>query len=89
MKVKRIINDRYGKPDRMSMDWSLSEGREAREGMRAFAEKRSPAWVPRKLHKAAAEASAAQPMRALWPPSTGSITPVMKRASSEARNSAA
>jgi hypothetical protein len=29
------------------------------------------------------------PMRALWPPSTGSITPVMNFASSEARNNAA
>ena len=49
MEVKRIINDRYGKPDRMSMDWSLFRGPEAREGMKAFAEKRSPSWVPEAL----------------------------------------
>jgi enoyl-CoA hydratase/carnithine racemase len=49
MEVKRIINDRYGKPDRMSMDWSLYRGPEAREGMTAFAEKRSPSWIPEGL----------------------------------------
>jgi enoyl-CoA hydratase/carnithine racemase len=49
MNVKRIINDRYGKQDRMSMDWSLFRGPEAREGMAAFAEKRSPAWIPEAL----------------------------------------
>jgi len=40
--VKRIVNERYGHVDRMSMDWSLFRGPEAREGMRAFAEKRAP-----------------------------------------------
>jgi enoyl-CoA hydratase/carnithine racemase len=49
MHVKRIINDRYGKPDRMSMDWSIFRGPEAREGMTAFAEKRSPSWIPEGL----------------------------------------
>lgn len=49
MHVKRIVNDRYGKTDRMSMDWSLFRGPEAREGMKAFAEKRSPAWIPEGL----------------------------------------
>jgi enoyl-CoA hydratase/carnithine racemase len=49
MHVKRIINDRYGKPDRMSMDWSIFRGPEAREGMAAFAEKRSPSWIPEGL----------------------------------------
>src|SRR5690606_32376750 len=48
---------------------------------------------PRKDGEATAFAAGgrppAQPIRALWPPSTGSATPVMKRASSEARNSAA
>ncbi len=44
--VKRLIHARYGAVDRMSMDWSLFKGSEAREGMRAFAEKRSPAWIP-------------------------------------------
>ena len=49
MHVKRILNDRYGKPDRMAMDWSLFRGDEAREGMQAFAEKRSPRWIPEAL----------------------------------------
>ena len=33
------------------MDWSLFRGPEAREGMRAFAEKRDPSWVPEALRK--------------------------------------
>ena len=49
MHVKRIINDNYGHPDRMSMYWSIFRGGEAREGMTAFAEKRSPAWMPKGL----------------------------------------
>lgn len=49
MHVKRILNDNYGHPDRMSMYWSLFRGTEAREGMQAFAEKRSPAWIPKKI----------------------------------------
>jgi enoyl-CoA hydratase/carnithine racemase len=49
MHVKRLINDRYGKPDRMAMDWSIYRGSEAREGMTAFAEKRSPSWIPQAL----------------------------------------
>jgi enoyl-CoA hydratase/carnithine racemase len=44
--VKRIVNERYGRVDRMTMDWSIFRGPEAREGMRAFAEKRAPGWVP-------------------------------------------
>jgi enoyl-CoA hydratase len=47
--VKRILNDRYGRVDRMTMDWSIFRGPEAREGMRAFAEKRAPSWVPESL----------------------------------------
>jgi enoyl-CoA hydratase/carnithine racemase len=47
--VKRILNERYGRVDLMTMDWSLFRGAEAREGMRAFAEKRSPGWVPEAL----------------------------------------
>ena len=47
--VKRIIHERYGHVDRMSMDWSIFRGPEAREGMRAFAEKRSPSWIPKAL----------------------------------------
>jgi enoyl-CoA hydratase len=49
MQVKRMIHERYGAVDRMSMDWSLWKSGEAREGMRAFAEKRTPAWVPKAL----------------------------------------
>jgi len=49
MMVKRMIHERYGAVDRMSMDWSLWKAGEAREGMRAFAEKRAPAWVPKGL----------------------------------------
>jgi enoyl-CoA hydratase/carnithine racemase len=47
--VKRILHERYGQVDRMTMDWSIFRGPEAREGMRAFAEKRSPAWIPTAL----------------------------------------
>jgi enoyl-CoA hydratase len=49
MHVKRILHERYGNVDRMTMDWSLFRGPEAREGMRAFAEKRAPSWVPQAL----------------------------------------
>jgi enoyl-CoA hydratase len=51
MQVKRMIHERYGAVDRMSMDWSLWKAGEAREGMRAFAEKRAPAWVPKGLDR--------------------------------------
>jgi enoyl-CoA hydratase len=51
MHVKRILHERYGHVDRMSMDWSIFRGAEAREGMRAFAEKRSPSWVPKALQR--------------------------------------
>ena len=47
--VKRILHERYGHVDRMSMDWSIFRGTEAREGMSAFAEKRSPSWIPKVL----------------------------------------
>jgi enoyl-CoA hydratase/carnithine racemase len=47
--VKRILNERYGEVDRMTMDWSIFRGPEAREGMRAFAEKRAPSWIPKGL----------------------------------------
>lgn len=47
--VKRILHERYGHVDRMTMDWSIFRGSEAREGMRAFAEKRSPSWIPEAL----------------------------------------
>jgi enoyl-CoA hydratase/carnithine racemase len=47
--VKRVLHERYGRVDRMTMDWSIFRGPEAREGMLAFAEKRAPAWVPKAL----------------------------------------
>jgi len=47
--VKRILQERYGSVDRMTMDWSIFRGSEAREGMRAFAEKRAPEWIPKAL----------------------------------------
>jgi len=47
--VKRILNARYGHVDRMTMDWSIFRGAEAREGMGAFAEKRAPSWIPEAL----------------------------------------
>ncbi len=43
--VKRIISDRYGMYDRMTMEASL-RGPEAVEGFESFKERRSPAWVP-------------------------------------------
>lgn len=42
---KRIVNAQYGLVDEMTMEASIG-GPETREGMRAFAEKRSPDWVP-------------------------------------------
>lgn len=47
--VKRILNERYGHVDRMTMDGSIFRGSEVREGMRAFAEKRAPGWIPEAL----------------------------------------
>jgi enoyl-CoA hydratase/carnithine racemase len=49
MFVKRALTENYGHVDRMSFDWSLWKSGEAREGMLAFAEKRSPEWVPANL----------------------------------------
>src|SRR5829696_9029462 len=43
--VKRVLDAYYGPYDRMSMDASLA-GPEPVEGFRAFAERRSPHWVP-------------------------------------------
>jgi enoyl-CoA hydratase len=45
MHVKRIVNDNYGRVDRMTFD-ALLFNDEMTEGTRAFAEKREPAWVP-------------------------------------------
>jgi enoyl-CoA hydratase len=48
--VKRIINENYGRYDRMSMDESLA-GPETLEGWLAFKERRSPSWVPEELRQ--------------------------------------
>jgi len=52
--VKRILHERHGRVDRMTMDWSLFRGPEARESMQSFAERRAPSWVPKTLHREAA-----------------------------------
>ncbi len=44
--VKRMLNERYGLIDYQTMFWALAHSAEPREGMRAFMEKRPPAWVP-------------------------------------------
>jgi enoyl-CoA hydratase/carnithine racemase len=44
--VKRMLNERYGLIDYQTMFWALAHSDEPREGMRAFMEKRPPAWVP-------------------------------------------
>ena len=49
MFVKRALTENYGHVDRMSFHWSLFKSGEAFEGMGAFAEKRSPEWVPENL----------------------------------------
>ena len=46
--VKRMLNDRYGLVDYQTMFLALQQSPEPREGMRAFMEKRPPAWVPEK-----------------------------------------
>jgi enoyl-CoA hydratase/carnithine racemase len=46
--VKRIVNERYGTIDRMTMDASLW-GDECREGWEAFRDRRNPSWVPEDL----------------------------------------
>lgn len=43
--VKRMLNERYGAIDYQTMFWSLQHSEEPREGMRAFMEKRVPAWI--------------------------------------------
>lgn len=48
MHVKRALNAGYGYVDRMTFEASVM-GPEAREGMRAFAEKRAPSWIPPEL----------------------------------------
>lgn len=44
--VKRMLNERYGFIDYQTMFGALERSEEMREGMRAFMEKRPPAWVP-------------------------------------------
>jgi hypothetical protein len=46
MHTKRMLNERYGSIDYQTMFWALEHSAEPREGMQAFMEKRSPAWVP-------------------------------------------
>lgn len=43
--MKRIINERYGNLDRMSLDASIGSA-EMIEGFQAFVERRAPNWVP-------------------------------------------
>lgn len=43
--MKRIVNERYGDVDRMTIDASVA-GPEVVEGFTAFVEHRMPAWVP-------------------------------------------
>jgi enoyl-CoA hydratase/carnithine racemase len=43
--VKRIVNDNYGRVDRMTFG-ALLNNEEMAEGTRAFAERREPGWVP-------------------------------------------
>jgi len=44
--VKRMLNERYGLIDYQTMFFTLAHSEEPREGMRAFMEKRPPAWIP-------------------------------------------
>jgi enoyl-CoA hydratase/carnithine racemase len=46
--VKRVMDEFYGRYDRMSMDASLA-GTEPVEGFQAFKERRNPSWVPAEL----------------------------------------
>jgi enoyl-CoA hydratase len=43
--VKRMLHERYGTIDYQTMFWALEHSPEPREGMRAFMEKRPPAWI--------------------------------------------
>jgi enoyl-CoA hydratase/carnithine racemase len=47
--VKRMLNERYGLIDYQTMFAALETSPEPREGMRAFMEKRDPAWIPSNL----------------------------------------
>ena len=50
MIVKREVNQRYGRPDRMSMEASLFDD-EYIEGFQSFKERRPPNWVPDDLRR--------------------------------------
>ncbi|MSO78890.1 MAG: enoyl-CoA hydratase/isomerase family protein [Acidimicrobiia bacterium] len=43
--MKRIMNDRYGAVDTMTLDASIA-GAEVMEGFSAFVERRAPSWIP-------------------------------------------
>lgn len=47
--TKRMLNQQYPPIDYETMFTSLAYGREPREGMRAFMEKRDPDWTPQDL----------------------------------------
>lgn len=47
--TKRMLNQHYPAIDYETMFASLAYGREPREGMRAFMDKREPDWVPKDL----------------------------------------
>jgi len=44
--VKRMLNEHYGNVDYQTMFRAIEHSPEPREGMRAFMEKRPPAWIP-------------------------------------------
>lgn len=46
MHMKRMLHEQYGRIDHETMRWALQHATEPREGMRAFLERRAPAWVP-------------------------------------------
>ncbi len=47
--TKRMLNQQYAPIDYETMFASLMHGREPREGMNAFLEKRDPDWIPRDM----------------------------------------
>ncbi|MEZ5742266.1 MAG: enoyl-CoA hydratase/isomerase family protein [Sphingomonadaceae bacterium] len=47
--TKRMLNQQYAAIDYETMFASLAHGREPREGMNAFLEKRDPDWIPKDL----------------------------------------
>ncbi len=46
MHVKRMLGEHYWPIDYPTMFWGLQHSPEPREGMRAFMDKRAPAWIP-------------------------------------------